>query len=130
MKFKSYIDLQLISNNINLQKKTGIMINAIKQRRKMMQRRKHSLFKKAYKLKKLCNADVAVIVYKNGCFYIHKSIDQKAWPLSIEQIANLVPFFTFNTEMLIKITNYISATGNCTSKTLRSLNHKVLYKKE
>lgn len=102
------------------------MINAIKQRREMMRRREHSLFKKAYELGKLCDADVAVIVCKNGRFYIYKSIDQKALPPPMEQIASSVPFFTFNTQMLIEI----SAAGNRTSETPRSSNYKVLHKEE
>lgn len=98
------------------------MVNTIKQRREMMRRRKHSLFKKAYELEKLCDADVAVIVCKNGRFYIYKSTDQKAWPPPMEQIASSVPFFTFNTEMLIEIANYVSAARNRTSETPRSSN--------
>lgn len=92
------------------------MINTIKQQREIMQRKKYSLFKKAYKLGKLCDADVAIIVCKNGCLYIYKSINQKAWPLSIEQIVSSIPFFIFNIKILIKISNYVSTTENFTFK--------------
>lgn len=44
------------------------MINEIKKRREMMRRRKNSLFKKANELGKLCDANVAVIVYKEWLF--------------------------------------------------------------
>ena len=106
------------------------MTNATKQRSEMMRRRKLSLFKNAYELGKLCDADVAVIVCKNGRFYIYKSTDQKSWPPPMEQIASSVPSFIFNTKMLIKIANCVSAAGNRTSETPRSLEYKVSHEEE
>ena len=57
-----------------------------------MRRRKNSLFKKADELRKLCNADVAVIVCQDGRFYVYKSTDQTSWSPSMEHIVGLVPF--------------------------------------
>lgn len=62
------------------------MTNNTKKRSEMMQKRKHGLFKKASEHGKLCDADVAVIVRKNGRFYTYRSTDEKSWPPSIEQI--------------------------------------------
>lgn len=65
------------------------MINEMKKQRKMMRRRKHNLFKKIDEFEKLFDANVAIIVCKNGRFYVYRSTDQKSWPSSIEQIASL-----------------------------------------
>lgn len=62
------------------------MTNNTKKRSEMMQKRKHGLFKNASELGKLCDADVAVIVRKNGRFYTFRSTDEKSWSPSIEQI--------------------------------------------
>ncbi len=44
--------------------------------RKTSSRRKNTLFKKAYEFGKLYEADVAVIVCKNGRFSVYRSMDQ------------------------------------------------------
>lgn len=64
------------------------MVGAIKKQRKMMRRRKNTLFKKANGLGKLCDADVAVIVCQNGRFYVYRSTDQTSWPPSMEHIVS------------------------------------------
>ena len=108
--------------------KHSIMINDVKKRSEMMRRRKHGLFKKAYELGKLCDADVAVIVRKNGRFYTYRSTGEESWPPSMAQIVSSIPFFTWH--MLIEIANCVSTAGKHASQTYRSSKSEVLYKEK
>jgi hypothetical protein len=53
-------------------------------------RRKKSLFKKAYELGVLCNVDVAVIIRKNGRYFIYRSTNQESWPPAMSEIVSLI----------------------------------------
>lgn len=97
--------------------KHSTMTNDTKKQSEMMRRSKHCGFKKAYRLGKLCDADVAVIVRKN---------DQKSWPPSLEQIVSSIPF-KFGTDMLIEIANCIPTAGKHASKIPRSSKSRVSY---
>ena len=95
------------------------MANEKKQKREMMRKRKHSLFKKAYELGKLCDADVAVIVRINSRFYTYRSTDKKSWPPSMEQIVSTALFnIKFDTDVLIGIANHVSTAGRHAPKAL------------
>lgn len=54
-----------------------------KKKEKAIRRRK-TLVKKAYKLAKLCDVDVALIVYKNGRYHTYRSVE--SWLPCIKQI--------------------------------------------
>ena len=59
-----------------------------KVKQKIYRKRKATLFKKAHELRKFCDAEVAVIIYKHNQYFIYRSTDQQSWPLSIEQIVD------------------------------------------
>ena len=64
--------------------------NDLKNRREKFRRRKHSFLKKAYELGKYCDADVAVIIHKNGRYFTYRSTDQGSWPPSMEKIVSQI----------------------------------------
>jgi len=49
-------------------------------------RRRSNLLKKADQLARLCNADLALIICKNGRYYTYRSTDRESWPPSIKEI--------------------------------------------
>ena len=52
-------------------------------------RRKSNLLKKADQLARLCNADLALIIRKNGRYYTYQSIDRESWPPPVKEIVCL-----------------------------------------
>jgi len=68
--------------------------------------------KKADQLARLCHADVAVIIRRNGRYYTYRSTDHDQWPPAITEIkesyplpVNLLPrgFDKYNCESLEKL---------------------------
>jgi hypothetical protein len=57
-----------------------------KKKEKARKRRK-TLVKKAHELAKLCNVDVALIVYKNGRYHTYRSVE--SWLPCIKQIVSI-----------------------------------------
>ena len=68
-------------------------VNPSKRRSERLRRRKNTVFQKAHELGKLCGVDVAVIVFQHGRCFMYKSIEQEAWPPSIEEIVSKVDVF-------------------------------------
>ena len=62
-----------------------------KSAREKFRRRKNNLLKKGFQLGKLCDADIAIIIHKNGHFYTYRSKDEESWPPSISQIVRKMP---------------------------------------
>jgi len=46
--------------------------SSLKKERERERKRKKTLLKKAYELRKLCDVDVAVIIYKNSCYLTYR----------------------------------------------------------
>jgi hypothetical protein len=63
----------------------------MKGRRKEIER--NTLLKKAYELGKVCNVDVAVILYKNGRYLTYRSTDKESWLPCIKQIVSSIPLY-------------------------------------
>jgi hypothetical protein len=61
-----------------------------KNEREKLRRRKKNLFKKAYELRKLCDIDIAVTLYKNGHYFTYRSIDKESWPPSMKEIVSTI----------------------------------------
>ena len=51
-------------------------------------KRKMRLFKKAYELGKLCDADICLIVSRKEKYYVYKSKDDPLWPPSLQNIVS------------------------------------------
>jgi len=49
-------------------------------------RGKSNLVKKAGQLARLCHADLALIIRKNGRYYAYRSTDHDQWPPTITEI--------------------------------------------
>jgi len=49
-------------------------------------RRKKNLLKRSHELARLCEAEVAIIIYKNGKYYTYRSTDKDSWPPSVADI--------------------------------------------
>jgi len=47
------------------------------------------MMKKAYQLGRLCNADVALIIRKNGIYYTYRSTDRTSWPPTTKEIVRI-----------------------------------------
>jgi len=62
------------------------MAYATKAKTQQFSRRRPSLIKKADQLARLCNADVAVIIRRNGRYYTYRSIDHEQWPPARSEI--------------------------------------------
>ena len=54
-------------------------------------RRKSNLIKKTDQLTRLCYADVAFIIRRNGRYYIYRSTDYEQWPPTISEIVSKIP---------------------------------------
>ena len=52
------------------------------------------MIKKADKLARFCDADVALIIRRDGRYYTYCSIDYKQWPPSLAEIINVHHFYT------------------------------------
>ena len=59
---------------------THSMSYAAKAKTQQFTRRKLNLAKKADQLARLCQADLALIIRKNGKYYTYRSIDHDQWP--------------------------------------------------
>jgi hypothetical protein len=65
-----------------------MLINTTRRRSERLRRRKHTLFKKAYDLGREYLVDVAVVIYQEGRYYTFRTLDQKSWPPSMEEIVS------------------------------------------
>ncbi len=64
---------------------------AAKAKTQQFSRRKPNLMKKADQLARLCHADVALIIRRNGRYYTYRSTDHEQWPPTISEIVSNVP---------------------------------------
>ncbi|KAA6412681.1 MAG: hypothetical protein FRX48_03673 [Lasallia pustulata] len=62
------------------------MPDAVKAKTQQFTRRKSNLVKKADRLARLCQADLALIIRKNGRYYTYRSTDHQRWPPTITEI--------------------------------------------
>lgn len=62
---------------------------AAKAKSQQFTRRKLNLMKKADQLARLCQADVALIVRRNGRFYTYRSMDHQQWPPAMSEIVRI-----------------------------------------
>ena len=69
-----------------LYQKTDSMPYAAKAKSQQFTRRKANLVKKADQLARLCHADLALIIRKNGRYYTYRSTDHDRWPPTITEI--------------------------------------------
>ncbi len=67
------------------------MSYAAKAKTQQVTRRKPNLIKKADQLARLCQADVALIIRRNGRYYTYRSIDHDQWPPSLSEIVRIDP---------------------------------------
>jgi hypothetical protein len=58
----------------------------LERKRENLTRRVQTLLKKTYELGTYDNIEIAVIISIDGRYTTYRSIDQKSWPLSMEQI--------------------------------------------
>jgi hypothetical protein len=58
----------------------------LRNRREQLRRGKRTLFKKAHKLAKVHEIDIAIIMRKNGRYFTYRSLDQESWPPTMKQI--------------------------------------------
>ncbi len=59
---------------------------ATKAKSQQFTRRKLNLVKKADQLARLCHADLALIIRKNGRYYMYRSTDHDQWPPTMSDI--------------------------------------------
>jgi len=59
---------------------------AAKAKTQQFTRRKSNLLKKADQLARLCHADLALIIRKNGRYYTYRSTDHEQWPPNLLEI--------------------------------------------
>ena len=66
-------------------------------------KRKESLFRKCDELRIHCQADVYILVCRNGKYFVYKSTDHPSWPPSPEQIVSLslVPILNLCTDSIL-----------------------------
>lgn len=67
------------------------MPDAVKAKTQQFTRRKSNLVKKADQLARLCQADLALIIRKNGRYYTYRSTDHQRWPPTITEIVCITP---------------------------------------
>jgi hypothetical protein len=65
--------------------------SSLKNKREKERKRKKTLLKKAYELGKLCDVDVAVILYKNGRYLTYRS--KESWLPCMKQIVSIIPLY-------------------------------------
>ena len=51
-------------------------------------KRRISLFRKAYMLGKLCDADICIIIHRNNDYFLYKSKDDPLWPPSFQDMVS------------------------------------------
>ncbi len=64
---------------------------AAKAKTQQFTRRKSNLVKKADQLARLCHADLALVIRKNGRYYTYRSTDHEQWPPTITEIVCMNP---------------------------------------
>ncbi len=69
------------------------MLYAAKAKAQQFTRRKLNLLKKADQLARLCYADVALIIRRNGRYYTYRSTDHERWPPSMTEIVRINPMY-------------------------------------
>ncbi len=62
---------------------------AAKAKTQQFTRRKSNLVKKADQLARLCHADLALIIRKNGRYYTYRSTDHEQWPPTVSEIVRM-----------------------------------------
>lgn len=62
---------------------------AAKAKTQQFARRKPNLMKKADQLARLCHADVALIIRRNGRYYTYRSTDHERWPPTMLEIVSM-----------------------------------------
>jgi hypothetical protein len=67
----------------------------LKNKREQLRRGKKTLFKKAHKLAKVYDIDIAIIMHKNGQYFTYRSMDQESWPPTMKQIVRRNPCLAF-----------------------------------
>jgi hypothetical protein len=70
---------------------TYSMTYAAKAKTQQFITRKSNLVKKADQLARLCHADLALIIRKNGRYYTYRSTDHERWPPTITEIVRMNP---------------------------------------
>lgn len=74
-----------------LAKQPHNMPYAAKAKTQQFTRRKSNLVKKADQLARLCHADLALVIRKNGRYYTYRSTDHERWPPTITEIVCMNP---------------------------------------
>lgn len=83
--YKSFHPLSVLA------KQPHIMPYAAKAKTQQFTRRKSNLMKKADQLARLCHADLALVIRKNGKYYTYRSTDHERWPPNITEIVRMNP---------------------------------------
>ena len=66
--------------------RTNRMPYAAKAKTQQFTRRKSNLVKKSHQLARLCHADLALIIRKDGRYYTYRSTNHDQWPPTITEI--------------------------------------------
>jgi len=69
------------------------MLYAAKEKTQQFSRRRPKLIKKADQLARLCHADVALIIRRNGRYYTYRSIDHEQGPPTRSEIVSSIPMY-------------------------------------
>lgn len=72
-----------------------MVVSSRKARSNNLGRRKKTVLKKVYELGMYDGVDVALIMRQNSRFLTYRSIDNKSWPLSMEEIVRLYILLIF-----------------------------------
>jgi hypothetical protein len=73
--------------------------SSLKKEKEKARKRKKTLLKKAYELGKLCDVDVAVIIYKNGRYHTYRSIE--SWLPCMKQIVSCTLIYISHTRLTL-----------------------------
>ena len=87
----SYQEYKIFHPLSVLTKHPQIMPYAAKAKTQQFTRRKSNLVKKADQLARLCHADLALVIRKNGRYYTYRSTDHERWPPTITEIVRINP---------------------------------------
>ena len=82
----------------------------------------HGLFREAYQLGKLCDLDVAVIVYDigDGQYHTCRSTDRESRPPSEEKIVSDPPLYSVAQDLMCIISLRISRHKTCSPRILKA----------
>jgi hypothetical protein len=92
----------------------------IKRKNERLRLRKRTLFRRGYELAKLCNVDVAVVVFQRGQYHIYKSIERDDWPPSMADIVSQAKLYHYAWLNLSKYSKTPTALIWCHHTTLNS----------